>query len=144
VKEFRDADDVIAGRFSADEANAPGMLPHLAELASKDYHRALRPPRELIVHPAFAQIARRFQFIQMTHQEARAHGAGATDLKILGQRLRWLQGDPGEFAITLLWPRVKTKGPRPCSGRGPSIRTKTDCGRIRSSSRQWQHQGRQE
>ena len=67
-----------------------------------------------------------------------------TVINILGQRLRWLQGDPGEFAITLLWPRVKTKGPRPCSGRGPSIRTKTDCGRIRSSSRQWQHQGRQE
>jgi hypothetical protein len=35
-------------------------------------------------HPAFAQVARRFQFIQITHQEALALGAGATDLNILG------------------------------------------------------------
>jgi hypothetical protein len=105
---LRDADAVIAGPLEPDDANSPGLLPHLAELAGRAY-RALRPPRELIVHPAFAQVARRFQFIQMTHQEARALGAGAIDLGILGQRLRRLQGDPGEFAITafgshgLLW-----------------------------------------
>ena len=61
---------------------------------------ALRPPRELIVHPAFGQVARRFHYIQMNEREARALGAGAVDLGILAQRLRRLQGDPGEFAIT--------------------------------------------
>ena len=45
----------------------------------------------------------------MNEREARALGAGAVDLGILGQRLRRLQGDSGEFAITafrrhgLLW-----------------------------------------
>ena len=86
----------------------PGLLPHLADLAGEAY-RALRPPRELIVHPGFAQVARRFQYIQMSRHEARALGAGASDIGILAQRLRRLQGDPGEFAITafgsrgLLW-----------------------------------------
>jgi hypothetical protein len=105
---LRAADAVIAGPFSPDDANAPGLLPHLADLARHAY-RALRPPRELIVHPAFGQVARRFQYIQMSEQEARALGAGARDLGILAQRLRRLQGEPGEFAITafgsrgLLW-----------------------------------------
>ena len=105
---MRAADAVVAGPLSPDDANSPGLLPHLADLASRAY-RALRPPRELIVHPAFAQVARRFQYIQMSRQEARALGAGASDIGILAQRLRQLQGDPGEFAITafssrgLLW-----------------------------------------
>jgi hypothetical protein len=93
------ADAVIAGPLSPDDANAPGLLPHLADLTSSAY-RALRPPRELLIHPAFGQVARRFQYIQMSHQEARALGAGAMDPGILAQRLRRLQGDPGEFAIT--------------------------------------------
>jgi hypothetical protein len=67
---LRAADAVIAGPFSPDDGNSPGLLQHLADLAGGAY-RALRPPRELVVHPAFAQVARRFQFIQMTHQEAR-------------------------------------------------------------------------
>ena len=71
----------------------------MAELADRA-SRALRPSRELIVHPAFGQVARRFQYIQMTRQEARSLGAGAIDLGILAQRLRSLQGDSGEFAIT--------------------------------------------
>src|SRR5262249_9290998 len=102
------ADAVVVGPLSPDDANAPGLLPHLADRAARAY-RALRPPRELIVHPAFGQVARRFQFIQMNEKEARALGAGAQDLGILAQRLRRLQGDPGEFAITafsrhgLLW-----------------------------------------
>jgi hypothetical protein len=102
------ADAVIAGPFSPDDANSPGLLQHLVDLAAGAY-RALRPPRELIVHPAFAQVARRFRFIQMSHQEARSLGAGAIDLGILGHRLRSLQGEKGEFAITsfasrgLLW-----------------------------------------
>jgi hypothetical protein len=105
---LRAADAVIAGPLSPDDANAPGLLPHLVDLSGRAY-RALRPPRELIVHPAFAQVARRFHYIQMGRQEARALGAGAVDLGILAQRLRRLQGDPGEFAITafgshgLLW-----------------------------------------
>ena len=105
---LRTADAVIAGPLSPDDANAPGLLPHLADLAGRAY-RAFRPPRELIVHPAFAQVARRFQYIQMSHQEARSLGRGAMDLGILAHRLRRLQGDPGEFAITsfggrgLLW-----------------------------------------
>jgi hypothetical protein len=99
VVALRDADAVIAGPFSAGDANAPGLLPHLAALASGAY-RALRPPRELLVHPAFGQIARLFQFIQMTHHHARSLGTGAIDLGILGQRLRRLQGDAAEFAIT--------------------------------------------
>src|ERR1700719_4397480 len=105
---LRTADAVIAGPLSPDDANSSGLLPHLADLARGAY-RALRPPRELILHPGFAQVARRFQFIQMSHHEARALGAGASDIGILAQRLRRLQGDPGEFAITafgsrgLLW-----------------------------------------
>jgi hypothetical protein len=105
---LRGADAVIVGPLSADDANAPGLLPHLADLTGHAY-RALRPPRELIVHPAFGQVARRFHFIQMGEHEARALGAGAVDFGILAQRLRRLQGDPGEFAITafsrhgLLW-----------------------------------------
>jgi hypothetical protein len=45
----------------------------------------------------------------MSRQEARALAAGAIDLDVLGQRLRQLQGEHGEFAITsvssqgLLW-----------------------------------------
>jgi len=90
---------VIAGPFSADDANSPGLLPHLADLASRAY-RALRPPRELVIHPGFSQVARRFQFIQMSHHEARGLASGAIDIGILGHRLRQLQGDGGEFAIT--------------------------------------------
>lgn len=105
---LRTADAVIAGPFSPDDANAPGIVAHLADLARRAY-RALRPPRELIVHPGFAQIARRFQFIQMSHHEARTLAVGAIDIGILAQRLRQLQGESGEFAITkfsghgLLW-----------------------------------------
>jgi hypothetical protein len=34
------ADAVIAGPFSADDANSPGLLPHLADLASRARGRA--------------------------------------------------------------------------------------------------------
>ena len=70
---LRAADLVIVGPLSPDDANAPGLLAHLVDLAGRAY-RALRPPRELIVHPAFAQVARRFPFIQMSRQEARGAG----------------------------------------------------------------------
>ena len=105
---LRAADAMIVGPLSPDDANTPGLLPHLADLAGGAY-RALRPPREIIAHPGFAQVARRFQFIQMSHREARALGAGAVDIGILAQRLSQVQGDHGEFAITafgghgLLW-----------------------------------------
>lgn len=108
ISALRMADAVIAGQLSADDANVPGLVPNLAKLASQAY-RALRPPRELIVHPGFAQVARRFQFIQMCHRDARSLGSGAVDIGILAQRLRQLQGDGKEFAITafnghgLLW-----------------------------------------
>ena len=96
---LRTADAVIAGPFSADHANAPGMVVHMADLARRAY-RALRPPRELLVLAGFGQIARRFQFLQMSHHEARTLAAGAIDIGILAQRLRQLQGDGAEFPIT--------------------------------------------
>jgi hypothetical protein len=99
IAALRSADAVVAGPLSPDDANSPGLLPHVADLASQAY-RALRPPRELIVHPGFAQVARRFQFIQMSRHKARSLGVGASDIGVLAQRLRQLQGDPGEFAIT--------------------------------------------
>jgi hypothetical protein len=105
---LRTADVVIAGPLSADHANTPGFLAHLADLGKRGY-RALRPPREIIVHPGFAQIARRYNFIQMSQQDARALAGGASDLGILAQCLRSRQGPEGEFAITafgdhgLLW-----------------------------------------
>jgi hypothetical protein len=105
---LRSADAVIAGPLSADDANSAGLLPHLADLARRAY-RALHAPRELVADPRFAQVARRFQFIQMDHQVARLLGSGAIDLGILGERLRQVRGDDGEFAITtfgshgLLW-----------------------------------------
>jgi hypothetical protein len=108
IAALRTADVVIAGPLSPDDANSPGLLPHLAEL-SRGAFRALRPPRELLLHPAFAQVARRFQYIQMSCHEASALGAGASDIGTLAHRLRQLQGDLGEFVITafartgLLW-----------------------------------------
>jgi hypothetical protein len=108
VAGIRAADAVIAGPLSPDDENTPGLLPHLADLASRAY-RALRPPRSVITHPGFGQVARRFHYIQMSHQQARNLGAGASDIGILAHRLRQLQGEAGEFAITsfagrgLLW-----------------------------------------
>jgi hypothetical protein len=105
---LREADAVIVGPLRADDANAPGLLPHVAALASSAY-LALRPPRELAAHPGFGQIARRFHFIQLSQHDARVMGAGAADIVILARRLHQLQGDGGEFAITafgghgLLW-----------------------------------------
>jgi hypothetical protein len=96
---LRGADVLIVGPLSAADSNTPCLVPHLADLSIGAY-RALRPPRELVVHPGFAQVARRFQFIQMSHNEARALAAGALDIGVLGHRLQQLQGDEGEFAIT--------------------------------------------
>ncbi len=70
----RSADAVIVGPLSPDDSQAPGLLPHLAELASGAY-RALRPPAELIAHPGFGQLARRFHFIQMSHHDAALAGS---------------------------------------------------------------------
>jgi hypothetical protein len=96
---LRSADAVIVGPLTPGDAQTPGLLPHLAELASGAY-RALRPPAELVAHSGFGQIARRFQFIQMSHKEARWLACGAIDIGVLGQCLRRLHGDQGEFAIT--------------------------------------------
>ena len=95
----RSADAVIVGPLSPDDSQAPGLLPHLAELASGAY-RALRPPAELIAHPGFGQLARRFHFIQMSHHDVRWLAAGAIDVGVLAQSLCRLQGGQGEFAIT--------------------------------------------
>jgi hypothetical protein len=122
---MRAADAVIAGPLLPDDVNAPGLLPHLVDLAGRAY-RALRPPRELMVHPAFAQVARRFHYIQMSRQEALALGAGAVDIGILAERLRRLQGDSGEFAITafgsygLLWADGAWWEIEPIGGRAPN------------------------
>jgi hypothetical protein len=96
---LRSADALIVGPLTAADANTPGLIAHLADLSVGAY-RALRPPRELVAHPGFAQVARRFQFIQMSHKEARALAAGAIDIGVLGHRLQQVQGDQGEFAIT--------------------------------------------
>jgi hypothetical protein len=96
---LRAADAVIVGPLSSEDADAPGLLPHLAELAGRAY-RALRPPSELIAHTGFGQVARRFDFIQMGHHDARWLAAGAVDVGILAQCLRQLLGGQGEFAIT--------------------------------------------
>jgi hypothetical protein len=50
---LRSADAVIAGPLSSDDANQPALVPHLADLAGQA-SRALRPLRELVVHPGFA------------------------------------------------------------------------------------------
>jgi hypothetical protein len=126
VVALQTADVVIVGPLSPEDANAPALLPHLANLAGRAY-RALRPPRELIVHPAFGQVARRFHFIHMSYQQALALGAGARDIGILAQRLRQLQGEPGEFAITdfsghgLLWADGAWWEIEPISGADESI-----------------------
>jgi hypothetical protein len=96
---LRAADAVVAGPFSPEDAQVPGLVPHLAELASRAY-RALRPPPELIAHSGFGQIARRFQFIQMSHDDARWLASRAIDIGVLAQCLRQLQGGQGDFAIT--------------------------------------------
>jgi hypothetical protein len=99
IVNLRSADAVLAGPFSIEDAQAPGLVPHLAELASRAYC-ALRPCSALIAHSGFGQLARRFHFIQMSHQDARWLGAGAVDIGVLSQCLRQLQGGQGEFAIT--------------------------------------------
>jgi hypothetical protein len=96
---LRSADAVIVGPLSPEDAQSPGLLLHLTDLASGSF-KALRPPVELIAHSAFGQLARRFQFIQMSHHDARWLGAGAVDVGVLAQSLRRLQGGQGEFAIT--------------------------------------------
>jgi hypothetical protein len=120
---LRTADAVIVGTLSPEDANTPGLLPHVADLAPQAF-RALRPPRELMVHPAFAQIARRFHYIQMSDREARTLAAGAIDTGTLGRRLQQLQGNDGEFAITsrrsqgLAWADRQWWEIEPLGGRG--------------------------
>jgi hypothetical protein len=96
---LRTSDATIVGPLSPEDAARPGLLLHLAELAGRAY-RALRPPCELVADTGFGQVARQFHFIQMSHHVARWMAAGAVDIGVLGQCLRRLQGDRGEFAIT--------------------------------------------
>ncbi len=96
---IRGADVVIAGPLTDEDHGIRGLLPHLADLASNAY-RVLRPPAPLIGHVGFAQIARKFQYIQMGHREARRLAAGASDIGVLAQVLRKRCGEGGEFAIT--------------------------------------------
>ncbi len=105
---IRGADAVVAGPLAVDDHSIPGLLPHLADLGS-DAFRVLRPPGPLIRHIGFAQVARKFQYVQMSQEDARRLAAGASDLGVLAQMFRKLYGDNGEFAITsfrtsgLLW-----------------------------------------
>jgi hypothetical protein len=105
---IRGADVVIAGPLTDDDYKIRGVLPHLADLASQA-HRVLRPPAPLIGHVSFGQLARQFQYIQMSHQDARRLAAGAIDMGVLAQVLRKRCAESGEFAITrfgghgLLW-----------------------------------------
>jgi hypothetical protein len=110
---LRAADALVAGPLTGDHANIPGFLAHLADLTRRAY-RALRPPPEILAHPGFGQIARRFDFIQMSHQDARVLAGGAVDISVLAQCLRQRQGAQGEFAITrfggegVLWADQRT------------------------------------
>jgi hypothetical protein len=96
---IRGADVVIAGPLTDEDHGIRGLLPHLADLASNAY-RVLRPPAPLIGHVGFAQIARKFQYIQVSHRDARRLAAGASDIGVLAQVLRKRCGEGGEFAIT--------------------------------------------
>ncbi len=96
---IRGADAVVAGPLADGDHSIPGLLPHLADLASNAF-RVLRPPAPLLRHIGFAQVARKFQYIQMSHEDARRLAAGASDLGVLAQMFRKLYGDNGEFAIT--------------------------------------------
>jgi|SRR6516165_257680 hypothetical protein len=96
---IRGADVVIAGPLTDEDYGIRGLLPHLADLATKAY-RVLRPPAQLIGHAGFAQLARKFQHIQMSHREARRLAAGTSDIGVLAQVLRKRCGEGGEFAIT--------------------------------------------
>jgi len=103
ITALRSAHAVIAGPLTDDDGDgdfyAPGLLPHLADLA-RDAYRALRPPRWLVAHPGFGQVARRFDYVQLSHDQARLLGSGAIDGGVLAQRLRQVQGDGGECAVT--------------------------------------------
>jgi hypothetical protein len=105
---IRGADVVIAGPLTDDDHGIRGLLPHLADLASHAY-RVLRPPAPLIGHVSFGQLARQFQYIQMSHRDARRLAAGAIDMGVLAQVLRKRCAEGTEFAITrfgghgLLW-----------------------------------------
>ena len=95
---IRGADVVIAGSLSDEDRGIRGLLPHLADLSSNAYRVLL--PAPLIGHAGFAQLAKKFQYVQMSHEEARRLAAGASDLGILTQVLRKRLGEGGEFAIT--------------------------------------------
>jgi hypothetical protein len=98
---IRSADVVIAGPLTDEDRSIRGLLPHLADLSSNAY-RVLRPPAPVIGHAGFAQLAKKFQYVQMSHDEARRLAAGTSDLGILTQVLRKRLGEGGEFAITHL------------------------------------------
>jgi hypothetical protein len=105
---IRGADVVIAGPLTDDDYKIRGLLPHLADMASHAY-RVLRRPASLAGHVGFGQLARQFQYIQISHQDARRLAAGAIDIGVLAQVLRKRCAEGGEFAITrfgghgLLW-----------------------------------------
>ena len=96
---IRGADVVIAGSLSDEDRGIRGLVPHLADLSSNAYRRPA-PPAPLIGHAGFAQVAKKFQYVQMSHEEARRLAAGASDLGVLTQVLRKRLGEGGEFAIT--------------------------------------------
>jgi hypothetical protein len=99
ITSLRNASAVIAGPMTGDDCCAPGMLAHLADLACFAY-RALRPARSLVAHPGFGQVARRFDYVQLSLDEARALGAGASDIGGLSLALCRELGGRGECAIT--------------------------------------------
>jgi hypothetical protein len=71
---------------------------HVADLA-RDAYRALQPPRWLVAHPGFAQVARQFDYVQLGRGQARLLGAGSIDIGVLAERLRQAQGKLGECAV---------------------------------------------
>jgi hypothetical protein len=100
VTALRNADVVIARPSMADGSNvgASTLFAHVADLAGQAF-RALQPPRWLVAHPGFAQVARRFDYVQLSEEQARLLGAGSIDVGTLAERLRQAQGRRGECAV---------------------------------------------
>ena len=98
---LREADAVIAGPLATEDANAPGLLPHLADLASRPTAPSVRPV-ELVSSSRLRADRPPLPFHPDDSSRGPRLGCRGRRYQYPGQRLRRLQGDPGEFAITVI------------------------------------------